>query len=164
MQEYIMDKLEKVFVKIVTDNKAGLYREAYSYLLNKEDAEDAVGNTILKAYTHIKDLQNVKKMKSWIYSILINECKNIIRHNSRINQSTFSVDECVYKAPEDESDIYDFIIRLEPIYREIVLLYYYENFKVKEIAQMLHLSEGTIKSRLARARKQIKDFMDGENM
>lgn len=159
-----MDKLEKVFVKIITENKAGLYREAYSYLLNKEDAEDAVGNAILKAYTHIKDLHNIKKMKSWMYSILINECKNMIRSNSRVDYSNISVDECLDDISEDKSDIYDFIIRLEPIHREIVLLYYYENFKVKEIAQMLHLPEGTIKSRLARARKQIKDFMDGEKM
>ena len=159
-----MDKLEKVFVKIITENKAGLYREAYSYLLNKEDAEDAVGNAILKAYTHIKDLRNVKKMKSWMYSILINEFKNMIRSNSRVDYSNISVDECLDEISEDKSEIYDFIIRLEPIHREIVLLYYYENFKVKEIAQMLQLPEGTIKSRLARARKQIKDFMDGENM
>ena len=151
---------DQYFIDIVNQNKTGLYREAYSYLQNAADAEDAVSNTILKAYEKIETLKDIRKMKAWLYRILVNECKDMIKKRNKWSYVEMSVSEIEYpNNNEENSDLYDVVCSLESPFKEISLLFYFENFKIKEIADILNLPDGTVKSRLARARKQIKRIM-----
>ena len=161
MKEYIMknSKQDKMFVEVVTNNKEGFYREAYSYLLNKEDAEDAVSNAILKAYSKLSERQNLSKMRAWIYLILINECKDMIRKKSKLKYSDVPITELVMEEVNDKTDLYELVCSLESQFKEITLLFYFENFRIKEIAEILDIPEGTVKSRLARSRKQLKEMI-----
>ncbi|MCI5804820.1 MAG: sigma-70 family RNA polymerase sigma factor [Clostridium sp.] len=151
---------DQYFIDIVNQNKTGLYREAYSYLQNAADAEDAVSNTILKAYEKIETLKDIRKMKAWLYRILVNECKDMIKKRNKWSYVEMSVSEIEYpNNNEEDFDLYDVVCSLESPFKEISLLFYFENFKIKEIADILNLPDGTVKSRLARARKQIKKIM-----
>ena len=80
----------------MNQNKTGLYREAYSYLQNAADAEDAVSNTILKAYEKIETLKDIRKMKAWLYRILVNECKDMIKKRNKWSYVEMSV-SCISK-------------------------------------------------------------------
>lgn len=152
-------KYDKVFVEVITNNKEGLYREAYSFLLNKEDAEDAVSNAILKAYSNLSELQNIGKMRAWLFRILINECKDMLKKQSRIKYSDMPITELESEETRETGDLYEMVCGLESQFKEITLLFYFENFKVKEIAEILNIPEGTVKSRLARAREQLRELI-----
>ena len=156
---------ETKFIALVKENQSGLYREAYSYLHNKEDAEDAVSNMIVKAYSNLERLEDCRKMRSWLYRILVNECKDMLRKRSRVQfadtaEMEFLKEETTFSQEAGgEPDLYECICRLEAPFREVTFLFYYEEFKVKEIAMILGIAEGTVKSRLARARQQLKKMI-----
>lgn len=76
---HIKDKFkQEYFLLIIKEHSAAFYRYAYSILLNRQDAEDAVSETILKAFEHLNDLIHIHKMKSWIFQILANTCKTLL--------------------------------------------------------------------------------------
>lgn len=154
--------LGTLFTETVSENKTAMFRLAYSMLRNKEDAEDAVAEAVLKAYSHLQSLRNPKKMKSWLFQILVNESKALLKRRSRIQL----VEDCSKFMEEDAGeqpyDLLEFVYRLEDGFKEVILLYYFEEFRVKEIAKILGISEGTVKSRLSRGRAAIRRFMENE--
>ena len=153
-------RLQAAFMKCIVKNKIAMYRLAYSIVLNKEDAEDVVSETILKAYSHLAKLKNIQKMKSWIFQILVNEGRAYLKKKNRV----WLVEDPVYFAKQENDrllpyELLDFVYQLEDVYREVTILYYFEEFKVKEIAKILDISSGTVKSRLSRARVKLKKFI-----
>lgn len=153
---WIKEKLwQERFLSVVKDNSGAFYRYAYSVLLNQQDAEDAVSETILKAFEHLSDLRCVSKMRSWIFQILANTCKTLLRKRQKMAELRES-DLKILPQREEYVDLRECIYRMEPKFREVVLLYYFEDLKTREIAKILEISEGTVKSRLSRARDKLK--------
>lgn len=155
--------LNSFFIETVDANKTAMFRLAYSIVLNKEDAEDVVSESILKAYSHLYELRNTKKMKAWLFQILVNESKTCLRKRKRIELvDDFSKFEnrISETANGTSSDLLEYVYQLEDIYKEIIILYYFEQFHIREIAKILNLSEGTVKSRLFRARSELKKFLE----
>lgn len=155
--------LNSIFIETVDVNKTAMFRLAYSIVLNKEDAEDVVSESILKAYSHLYELRNTKKMKAWLFQILVNESKTCLRKRKRIELvDDFSKFENRVLESDNgtSSDLLEYIYQLEDIYKEIIILYYFEQFHIREIAKILNLSEGTVKSRLFRARAELKKFLE----
>lgn len=161
-----MKKYEvELFLDMIRDNKAAFFRASYSFLLNKEDAEDAVSNAVLKAYTHLSDLRSTRKMKAWFYGILVNECKDMLRKQKQISYVSYETEEVDIEktGPNEEMpDLYRYICQSEPVFREVIILFYFAGFNGKEIARMLDVPEGTVKSRLSRAKKKLKNFIEKE--
>lgn len=155
--------LTDFFIETVGENKTAMFRLAYSIVLNKEDAEDAVSDSILKAYSHLSELRNVSKLKAWLFQILVNECKTLLRKRSRF-ELVEDVSGFKDSPPETDScnncDLLDFVYQLEGSFKEVILLYYFEEFRIKDIAKILCISEGTVKSRLFRARAELKKFLE----
>lgn len=155
--------LNSFFIETVDANKTAMFRLAYSIVLNKEDAEDVVSESILKAYSHLYELRNTKKMKAWLFQILVNESKTCLRKRKRIELvDDFSKFENRISETNNgtSSDLLEYVYQLEDIYKEIIILYYFEQFRIREIAKILNLSEGTVKSRLFRARSELKKFLE----
>lgn len=155
--------LNSFFIETVDANKTAMFRLAYSIVLNKEDAEDVVSESILKAYSHLYELRNTKKMKAWLFQILVNESKTCLRKRKRIELvDDFSKFENRISETDNgtSSDLLEYVYQLEDIYKEIIILYYFEQFHIREIAKILNLSEGTVKSRLFRARSELKKFLE----
>lgn len=158
------DYLNGKFIKTVEENKEAMFRLAYSIVLNQQDAEDIVSEAVLKGYSHLEDLKNAKKMKAWLFQILVNESKDYLKKRSRMD---LVEDSSLFEDNGDDNentyDLLEFVCRLDYIYKEVVILYYFEDFNVKEIANILDISEGTIKSRLSRARAKLKEFLENDN-
>lgn len=155
----IKNKVRKeYFLLVVKENAAIFYRYAYSVLLSKQDAEDAVSETILKAFEHLNDLKHIQKMKSWMFQILANTCKTSLSKRKTISNDRYENVQDTQNR-EEYMDLYSCICSMEPKFREVVILYYFDELKTREIAKILNISEGTVKSRLSRAREKLQKYL-----
>ncbi len=152
---------KKQFTTQVLEAEKSLYHIAKSILGNDEDCADAMQNAILHAFEKLYTLRDEKYFKTWLTRILINECNHIIR--SRKEQIPY---EDYYEVQtraeqEDYSPVYEAVMELEDHYRTPLILFYVEGFSVKEICQILKLSQSTVKTRLYRGRKLLKEKLAG---
>ena len=152
-------------------NQYGDYiaRTCYIYLKDWALAEDAVQEVFIKAYKHMSEFRKESSEKTWLTSIAINICKNYVR-TSWFRKVQIGVEKTeTYNMLEDElinqinqSELLKQVMDLPIKYREVILLYYYQDFKINEIAEILGISESSIKMRLNRGRKKLKDDFEEE--
>lgn len=150
---------------LILSSERQLYATAKTILMNDQDCADAIQETIVKAFSKIQTLRNDKFAKTWLIRILINECYTFLRKSSRL----VSLEEMNEKAEieadkkTDYSDLYRAVNSLKEELRLPVVLYYIEDFSIKEIAQILEITEGAVQKRLARARGKLKrDLQESE--
>lgn len=145
------------FVRIIEENKASMYRVAVSILNNEQDVEDAFQNTIIKAYEGIGSLKKNEYFKTWLIRILINECNAILRSNKKI----VHVEEFDDKASNDFSnlELTNAVNSLDEDLRVVTTLFYFEDIPQKDIANILSIPEGTVRSRLSRARNKLYEML-----
>lgn len=150
------------FSQLILYYKQDLYRVAKGILKSDFDAADAIQETIISAYSNISSLKDDQYFKTWIIRILINQCSRILRNAKQ----TVSIDEITELAATDrypsDNDAAVFINMLVPDLRYVIILYYYEDFSVKEIAGILKIPQGTVKSRLQRARAKLLQLMSAK--
>ena len=153
-----MDREE--FTRAVLEYENTLYRVAKSMLGSEADCADAAQNALLRAWERLHTLRDPAYFKTWLTRILINECRAILRQRARYAQleAEIAEDEA---APEHSSELYEAVMGLEQKYRLPVVLYYIEGFRTAEIAAMLRLPEGTVKTRLRRAREILRKELEG---
>ena len=144
------------FIREVRDAEAMLYHISKSILKNDSDCGDAVQETILKAYEKLSTLKKEKYFRTWITRILINECKGILRKRKNVIPYEEYMDNMKMTEEDRYSHLYMAIMELPEDLRVLVTLYYLEGFSLKEISEALDIPEGTIKSRLSRAREFLK--------
>lgn len=151
-----MDKEE--FTRLVLTYQQSMYRFALGILRNQQDAEDVLSTAVLKAYEHQTSLRDKNRFKAWIMSIIANEAKNMISKTKRL---LLVDDMTIYEeaVEENQNNIWDSVMELGEQHRQIVILYYYDGFSTKDIARILRVSEGTVKSRLSRARQSLKEIL-----
>ncbi|HBA70320.1 MAG TPA: RNA polymerase subunit sigma [Lachnospiraceae bacterium] len=152
---------KKQFTTEVLEAEKSLYHIAKSILKNDEDCADAIQNAVLHAFEKLHTLRNERYFKTWLTRILINECNHIIR--SRKEQIPY---EDYYEAQsvtqqENNPEVFEAVMELEDNYRIPFVLFYVEGFSIKEICQILKLSQGTVKTRLYRGRKLLKERLVG---
>lgn len=156
--ENLAEISNKEFVKLIREYKINMFRLAFGMLRNQADAEDAVSEAVLKAYENKKSLKKTEKFKPWIMQITANETKKIYNKAKRIQYvDNLEVFQAVYQ--DEHHELWDVITQLEDGYREIVILYFYEQMKIKDISKLLHIPEGTVKTRLFRAKKILKKML-----
>lgn len=156
---------DEAFEQLVSSVRDKLYRTAYSYVRNEQDALDIYQETIYTAYTSLKTLKKPNRFQSWITKILVFKSIDFIRKESRhfttddeqIFADLISKDSLDYIAHSmDLSEAFKF---LDPKYKTIILLRYYHDLSIKEIANIMNYPEGTVKSHLYRARKELKPIL-----
>ena len=134
-----------------------IYRVAVNGCNNTSDAEDVVQNTFVKLWERTENFDNEDYARKWLIRVAVNECHSLWRsgwkrHTAYLEEIT---EEPVFSTPE-KSNLYYAVRELPIKYRQMVYLYYYEEYSIKEIASMLKLSETAVKSRLLRARQKLK--------
>lgn len=132
-----------------------LYKIAWSYVYNSHDIEDIFQNTILKIYENISNLRDAKYFETYFISILLNECRQILRNKKR----EILQDDLLEKERESYSDDYDFfqeINLIDEIYREVIILKYISGYTQEEISNMLNIPIGTVKSRIYRGLRDLR--------
>lgn len=144
---------------LVLDSERQLYSTAKTILSDDQDCADAIQETIVKAFSKIGSLRNDKYAKTWLVRILINECYTVLRKSSRIVslEGMRETAEVEMEKKKDYSDLYRAVNSLKEELRLPVILYYIEDFSIREIAQILEITEGAVQKRLARARAKLKD-------
>ena len=153
---------QQEFTAAVLAAEPTLYRVAKAMGGNEEDCADAAQQAILRAWERLDTLRQPQYFRTWLTRILINECKGILRQRGRQAPYDQAAAEAIpAPAEEDHSDLYAALGALEEKYRLPVVMYYWEGFKTREIASLLRLPEGTVKSRLRTARIQLRDTLKG---
>ena len=139
---------------LILNSERQLYSTAKTILINDQDCADAIQETIVKAFSKIGTLRNDKYAKTWLIRILINECYTLLRKSSKLVslEGMSEMTEIETDQRTDYSDLYRAVNSL----KEAVILYYIEDFNIKEIAQILEITEGAVQKRLARARGKLK--------
>ena len=124
-----------------------LYRLAYYYLGNSQDAEDVVGETVLKAYEKFSTLRKKEAFKSWIFKILVNECKSFLRKKSAKGTSELLEEPSFEPEMEDTMVTNELLSVLSDEERQIVALFVFGGYKGEEIARILHMKHSTVRSK-----------------
>lgn len=136
-----------------------MFHVSWSMLGREPDCADAVQEALTRAWQRRSSLRNPEKFKPWLMRILVNTCNDILRRQSR---QTLLADEELLSQEDTSSDplsVREAIECLKPEWRTVILLHYLEGCSVSEIAQMLHIPQGTVKSRLMYARKRLCALM-----
>ena len=143
---------------LVLDSERQLYSTAKTILFSDQDCADAIQETIVKAFSKIDTLKNDKYARTWLIRILINECYNLVRKSSKFSSFEDLEDrlEMESEKSKDYSELYAAVNSLKEELRLPVILYYIEDFSVREIAQILEISEGAVQKRLASARGKLR--------
>ena len=145
-----MEELEQYII----ENQESFYRLAYTYVKDRDAALDVVQNAVVKALTHWESLREPAYLKTWFYRILINEGLNYIRKNKRLIPTDGVWEQ---QAPEEDLpsrlDVYAAVERLTPKLRTIVVLRFFEDMPLQEIAEATGLNLSTVKTRLYHALK-----------
>jgi RNA polymerase sigma-70 factor (ECF subfamily) len=150
---------KEAFGRLIEYNKFSMYRVALSMVKKKEDIEDAIQNSITKAYQEIIYLRKDEYFKTWLIRILINECKSILKSNSKLVHIEEINSEIEILQDFSNVEITCAINSLEDDLRTVTTLFYFEDIQQKEIAKILDIPEGTVKSRLSRARNRLYELL-----
>lgn len=153
-----------VFINLMEEYKLDMYRIGKAMLEEDEDIGDAMQETVLKVYQSIKKLQKLESFKSWLLKIMVNECNNILRQKKKVIVLEKFYEEEIYEDNYhdlEKQPVLKAVKKLEDNFKTVILLYYYEELSVRDISKTLDISEGTVKSRLSRARKKLFQFLKG---
>ncbi|MGG0656927.1 sigma-70 family RNA polymerase sigma factor [Rummeliibacillus pycnus] len=156
---------DEAFEQLIGSVRQKLYRTAYAYVRNEQDALDIYQETIYTAYISIKTLKKPERFSSWITKILVFKSIDFIRKESR----HFTTDNEEIFTELIASENVDFIMHsmdlseafkfLNPTVKTIILLRYYHDLSIKEIATIMNYPEGTVKSHLNRAKNELRPIL-----
>lgn len=138
-----------------------MYLLAFDILQNNEDVQDAIQDAILKAYSSLDQLKDRRKLKAWLMKILLNVSYDIARKR-KITVNIEDIEDGVVTSKSDQTDsilLRDLVMRLKPPYRTVVILFYYQDFSIKEISDITGSNLSTVKKQLQRAREQLKEMI-----
>ncbi|WNR46742.1 RNA polymerase sigma factor [Paenibacillus roseipurpureus] len=155
----IKDQLEAELIACITEHKANVYRLAYTYVKNQEDALDIVQDAIQKALSASGTLKNTTYIKSWFYRIVVNTALDFLRKHKKLTIIDDITLEAMTPGSEDtyaNIDLEKALDELPTMYRSVVTLRYFEDLKIDEIADVLKENTSTIKTRLYHALKLLR--------
>ncbi len=138
-----------------------LYRICMVYLGNKEDVEEAMQEAFMKLIYKSPRFINNEHEKAWLIRVTVNLCKDMVRSVWHKRVIRMDIIKNYYDNAADIC-IMEEILKLSPKYKDIIYLYYFEQYTVKEIAEILKVSESAVKMRLKRGREALKIQLEGE--
>lgn len=156
MKQELYEKL----IQYILEDQDRFYRVAYSYTRNQEDALDVVQSAVCKALEAHKSIKNKDAVKTWFYRILINECLTVLKKRTKLllTNDDQGREEVYYeKGYEQDDDLEKELDRLEPDVQGIIKLRFFEEMSLKEISCITGLNLNTVKTKLYRGLKQLKE-------
>ncbi|MGG1662983.1 sigma-70 family RNA polymerase sigma factor [Brevibacillus sp. NRS-1366] len=153
----------EAFTRLVKKHEKSMYRVARSILSSDNECLDAAQEAIFKAYHSLSALRDPRLFKSWLMRILVNECHRLTRKTSKLVLLDDWQEQASSYRFEENIEVQEAIQLLEEELRLCIVLYYFEDMAVKDMAIVLSQPEGTIKSRLSRARKKLAAYFTSES-
>ena len=157
-----MPNFEELYEKYATD----VLRVCYFYLGDRQKAEDVCQDVFVRLMINAPELEEGRE-KAWLLKVALNRCRDLWRGSWAkrvvLGSPVFELIPALEETPiHDEAEAMMVAIhKLPAAFREVILLHYYQNFGISEIARMLDLPEGTISSRLSRGRKKLETILQG---
>ncbi|SHO46648.1 RNA polymerase sigma factor [Anaerocolumna xylanovorans] len=145
--------------EFILQNKENYYRLAYSYVRSREDALDIVQEAIVRAFSSRKTLKDTASMKSWFYRIIINTALDFLRKNKKYTYLDEEQWEGLSSGPGDtyeDVDLHKALDKLSPKNRTIIILRFFEDMKLSDIARILGENENTVKTSLYSTLKKLR--------
>lgn len=155
----------EVLLKWIDENKQKLYRMCWSYLKNNSDIEDVFHNTIIKVIEEINNLQKEQAFEGWFITIMLNECRKALRYRKKVHPHEYielGMQSCNSENQVERMDLIDGLKKIDEEYKELIILKYYSGYSQKEISEMLDMPLGTVKNKLFRGLKMLKDILRRE--
>ena len=139
-----------------------LYAAAFSICRQQQDAEDAVQEALITFYRTDRDFESEEHIKAWLLRVTVNAAKSTKRLFWNRNRTSYEeyMDSLAFEEPSD-TELMDEVLALPEKYRLVIHLYYFEEYKTREIAEILKISENTVKTRLLNGRKLLKTKLEG---
>ena len=176
MEESIIEHLivhdkEKLLDQLMDNYGQSLLQLAYSYVGNREVAEDLTQEVFVKCYQRLDQYQGKSSLKTWLWRIAINHCKDYLRswyhkhiviseeQAKHTSSQEKEVEDQVIQRYEDEQ-LVKIVLSLPDTYKEVIYLFYYEELSIKEISYLTSVNQNTIKTRLKRAKEILKDCLE----
>ena len=141
--------------QLFRDYRDDVYRLAVCYTKSREDAEDVCQTVFLKLLEQ-KTFQPGKE-KQWLLRVTANECKNLLRCHWW--KTTVPMEDTLSVDPPEVNEVLQSVLALEPKYRVVVYLHYYEMLSTEEIGKLLHITRSAVTTRLSRARQMLKETL-----
>lgn len=170
----LKDRNKEAFKKFFNDYRHKIYGTCYMMIHDKHDAEDVVQEVFMKTYLNIHQLKNAECFNVWVYRITVNCARRFIGKNSKVKLMAIEEDDCGEYDEFDDYSLPDVVVfrkecysalrecisRLPEFQRIAVILFYYNDMSIKEIAEIMQCKEGTVKSRLFNAKRAIKEELE----
>lgn len=156
---------QEAFQRVIENVKLKLYKTGMSILKNDDDVCDALQETLLSIYQNLNRLEHLEFFQTWAIRILINKCYDIMRKNKKVtylNEKMQVEENTYYELYRNGSQLEQVLNKIDEDLKLVVVLFYYDDLKVNEIAELLNIPEGTVKSRLSRARTKLYEILKRE--
>ena len=154
-----MEWTREEFSAVVMEHSRRMYRAARAVLDSDADAEDAVGQAVLQAWQSLDKLRDKSAVRPWLVKITVNCAYALRRKQGKVVYLEDLDSEPAAQAPPRYDSLREAVSALPPERPVVVTLFYYEDMSVEQIAKCLGVPQGTVKSRLSRARKQLKEAL-----
>ena len=157
---------DEAFTRLVSQYQGALLRMCSITLRDRSAAEDAVQETFLKAYKHMDTFRSESKERTWLMSIAINTCRDMNRSAwFRHTDKRITPEDMSLAAPHQDEDalaLAEAIRHLPARHRDVILLYYYQDMTIREVAEALHAAPSTILKRIKQAQDKLRAALDGQ--
>lgn len=175
MEDLAASLCEAEDTEALLDHMMALYgtdilRLSYTYVKNKAIAEDLTQDIFIKCYRSLHTYNGEAKLRTWLWRIAINHCKdylkswhhrNIVLKEAEAPPASGSPVESRLIRKEEEDLLSEAVMALPVKYREVIYLYYFEEQAIKEIGHVLNANENTVKTRLRKAKRLLRERMEG---
>lgn len=161
---------DELLEKLIDSYYKRLINLAYTYVKDWSTAEDIVQDVFIKIFHKIEQFEERSSIKTWLFRITMNQCKDYLRKSyikrvvvtgimDKFSPVEEETPERSFEKISMDKDLAECILQLPVKYREAIILYYYEDLSTPEMSELLKEKESTIKSRIQRARKRLKDIL-----
>lgn len=148
------------FFMLIASYKDNLYNIAFCYLKNEHDALEAIQETTCRAYLKLHKLKEPKYFNTWLTKIIINYCIDEQKRKKKLTLINENIDISLENKDYEHIAIEAAVEMLPPKYKQVIVLKYFQDMKIEEIAKIIGRPEGTIKTWLYRALKLLKDILN----
>ena len=148
---------EHQFEVYIKSLRGVVFRLAYSMVKNCEDADDITQDAFVKLYLSHENFTAAENAKAWLIRVTINLCKDMLK-SFRYRNRTELCEDIPCESSEDVS-VLEFVKALSPENSAVIYLFYYEGYSVSEIARLRRTTSAAVRTRLTRARKQLKEML-----
>lgn len=147
---------------LIKNNKEYLYKMAFLYVKDEQDAFEVIHETVYRAFLNIEKLKKAKFFNTWITRILINVSIDFLKRkgkNQMLDESTPIIKEKCEISTEEKLDLYNAIDLLNDNYKTVIIMMYFNDMKIKDISKVMETPENTVKTYLRRAKQALGEIL-----